>query len=209
MSDDADQALMTFDANISIDAYLDRLASGDPVPGGGAVAGVTGAQAAALISMVCALSDTSDNIASIAKDAQNARDRFMNLANADMVNFLSLMRLYQSPRGGTPADQRRQQIEDASYAAATPPLEMIVLATELVEPLQSLHAQGNRNLVSDTGIAAQLLIATINASQLNVRINLRSIRDETTRKTIADALDRAESAVAQLQSLVRTISDNL
>jgi methenyltetrahydrofolate cyclohydrolase len=39
----------------SISAYLDRLASADPTPGGGAAAAVTAAQGAALLSMVCNL----------------------------------------------------------------------------------------------------------------------------------------------------------
>ena len=40
----------------SIDRFLDRLASGDPTPGGGSAAAIMGAMGAALVSMVCNVS---------------------------------------------------------------------------------------------------------------------------------------------------------
>ena len=86
---------------------------------------------------------------------------------------------------------------------------MIKLSVNLVEPLQSLHVNGNTNLVTDTGIATQLLIATISASQLNVQINLKSIKDESNRKTLSDAIKGAQAAITQLQNLVATINHNL
>lgn len=199
----------SLEPDISLDRYLARLASNEAAPGGGAAAGVTGAQAASLISMVCALSEPSEDIRKISTIAEDARSRFLSLANADMKNFLSLMRLYQTPRGSTPRDQRRHQIEEALLAAATPPREMISLSVNLVEPLQSLHANGNTNLVTDTGIAAQLLMATISASKLNVQINLKSIKDETNRKILSDAIEGAQPAITQLQNLVEVISHNL
>ncbi|MAV25955.1 MAG: hypothetical protein CMQ05_07520 [Gammaproteobacteria bacterium] len=207
--DHEDVAAESLDHYISLDGYLTRLSSNEPVPGGGAAAGVTGAQAAALIGMVCALSEESQEITTIAAVAYKARQRFIALADADMTNFLALMRLYQTPRGSTPADQRRQQIEAALNDAATPPLEMMALSEELVGPLQTLYARGNSNLVTDTGIAAHMLVTTINASGLNVRINLKSMKDATNRQSILNELQRAEPALAELQSLAQAIGDNL
>ena len=40
----------------SIDEFLERLASGDPTPGGGSAAAIMGAMGAALVSMVCSVS---------------------------------------------------------------------------------------------------------------------------------------------------------
>ena len=37
----------------SIEEFLERLASGDPTPGGGSAAAIMGAMGAALVSMVC------------------------------------------------------------------------------------------------------------------------------------------------------------
>ena len=42
--------------NRSLESYLTQLAASDSTPGGGTAAGLTGAQAAALLSMVCNLS---------------------------------------------------------------------------------------------------------------------------------------------------------
>ncbi len=208
MSDDG-LAPHSLEPDISLDRYLALLASNEAAPGGGAAAGVTGAQATSLMSMVCALSETSEDIQKISTIAEDARSRFLSLVNADITNFLSLMQLYQTPPGSTPMDQRKHQIQEALFAAATPPREMISLSVNLVEPLQSLHVNGNTNLVTDTGIATQLLIATISASQLNVQINLKSIKDESNRKTLSDAIKGAQTAITQLQNLVATINNNL
>ncbi|MAW27908.1 MAG: hypothetical protein CMP98_03825 [Gammaproteobacteria bacterium] len=199
----------SLEPDISLDRYLARLASNEAAPGGGAAAGVTGAQATSLMSMVCALSETSEDIQRISTIAEDARSRFLSLVNADITNFLSLMQLYQKPPGSTPMDQRKHQIQEALFAAATPPREMISLSVNLVEPLQSLHVNGNTNLVTDTGIATQLLIATISASQLNVQINLNSIKDESNRKTLSDTIKGAQTAITQLQNLVAAINHNL
>ena len=199
----------SLEPDISLDRYLTRLASNEAAPGGGAAAGVTGAQATSLMSMVCALSETSEHIQKISTIAEDARSRFLSLVNADITNFLSLMQLYQKPPESMPVDQRKHQIQEALFAAATPPREMIRLSVNLVEPLQSLHVNGNTNLVTDTGIATQLLIATISASQLNVQINLKSIKDESNRETLSDAIKGAQAAITQLQNLVATINHNL
>ena len=137
----------SLEPDISLDRYLTRLASNEAAPGGGAAAGVTGAQATSLMSMVCALSETSEHIQKISTIAEDARSRFLSLVNADITNFLSLMQLYQKPPGSMPVDQRKHQIQEALFAAATPPREMIRLSVNLVEPLQSLHVNGNTNLV--------------------------------------------------------------
>src|SRR5438132_134751 len=42
-------------ASLSIDDFLDRLASEEPTPGGGALAALAGAQASAMLAMVCQL----------------------------------------------------------------------------------------------------------------------------------------------------------
>ena len=86
---------------------------------------------------------------------------------------------------------------------------MMALSEELVGPLQTLYARGNSNLVTDTGIAAHMLVTTINASGLNVRINLKSMKDATNRQSILNELQRAEPALAELQSLAQAIGDNL
>ncbi|MCH2568630.1 MAG: cyclodeaminase/cyclohydrolase family protein, partial [Pseudomonadales bacterium] len=81
----------SLEPDISLDRYLTRLASNEAAPGGGAAAGVTGAQATSLMSMVCALSETSEHIQKISTIAEDARSRFLSLVNADITNFLSLM----------------------------------------------------------------------------------------------------------------------
>ncbi|MDP8924785.1 MAG: cyclodeaminase/cyclohydrolase family protein, partial [Chloroflexota bacterium] len=53
---------------VPVTEYLDRLASGDPTPGGGSAAALAGALAAALVSMVCNLTTGRDKFADVEEE---------------------------------------------------------------------------------------------------------------------------------------------
>lgn len=155
--------------------YLDALASKAAAPGGGAAAGVTGAEACALMEMVCRLTrDNEQSIARILSDAEHAREKFVALAQEDMEKFEAVMAAFRLPD-----TERNQRLQPALEEAAKVPLAMIEVAVGLIEGIEQLAAIGNPNLITDTGIAALLVEATIRSSRLNVMINLRSITDES------------------------------
>ena len=100
----------------SLQSYLDKLSSSAATPGGGAVAALTGAQAAALISMVCNLTksktkraasnsadddandkpnDQAKEIQAINKRAEQARAQFDQLADDDIEGFTAVMTAYK------------------------------------------------------------------------------------------------------------------
>ena len=59
----------------SIQAYLDRLASGSPEPGGGSVAALVGALGAALVTMVTDLTLGKEKFAAVQDDMNALRAR--------------------------------------------------------------------------------------------------------------------------------------
>jgi formiminotetrahydrofolate cyclodeaminase len=98
----------------SLQSYLDKLSSSAATPGGGAVAAVTGAQAAALISMVCNLTkgktkeSASDSAEALKKEiqainnrAEQARGQFDQLADDDIEGFNQVMAAYKLPRSNS------------------------------------------------------------------------------------------------------------
>ena len=97
---------MTIDLRaMTVGAYLDRLAAAVPVPGGGAVAGVTLAQANALGSMVVGYAIGKPKFA--AHDAVHRsthaaleanRGRAIELAEEDALAYEALNRLWKLPK---------------------------------------------------------------------------------------------------------------
>lgn len=186
----------------SIHDYLDKLSAKVSTPGGGAAAALTGAQAAALISMVAEFSGKT--MANAERDlvlqaATSAKNEFIQLADLDATKFAELMKCYKSGNG----------VQEALKGAADAPLACITLATGLLEPLENIYKSGNANLVTDSGIAASLLLSTINGSILNVLINLQSIEDTAFVSATKSGLDQYESAKARLETIANKITSDL
>lgn len=188
--------------NETLTGFIEDLSGRTSTPGGGAVAAVTGSQAAALISMVAEFSDKSMDPTQrqgILNAVSVASERFLFLADQDAENFAGLMAAFKNKSG----------IQSALKAAATPPLECLMLATEIASFLEILEVQGNQNLVTDTGIAATLIKSTITASEMNVLINLRSIDDQEFTSQAEQTIDQAKQIIPALNKTIDTIIGNL
>lgn len=168
----------------TIGAYLDLLASHAPTPGGGSVAALTGAQGAALLSMVCAISaqkkngDIKEDLLSIRNQAEELRQELQSLAQEDIEVFDNLSAAYKLPRT-TAADAatRRAAIQKLSEKATDVPLRTAHAAVALLPLCQRLTTFCGRLLVSDIGVAALLAEATVQSAMLSIEINLRNLDD--------------------------------
>lgn len=105
---------------MTIDAYLSALGSTAPAPGGGAAAGLIGAQACALGEMVSRLSSSGKNTDDFREKAEqyvavfeSARSIFLDLMDEDAKNFRELMALLQSPKD--PSDTKRKEKLEAAF----------------------------------------------------------------------------------------------
>ena len=113
----------------TIDQFLDDLGSKKAAPGGGAAAGLVGAQACALAEMVCHLTEANKNYAEFHEKAaeyaavfQMARSIFLDLMDEDAKSFLELMNTLRAIRhasagGETGKTARSLQESDRSPAA--------------------------------------------------------------------------------------------
>jgi formiminotetrahydrofolate cyclodeaminase len=191
MTSQGDLQLETLD----MESYLSRLASSAPTPGGGAVAGLTGAQAAALLSMVCNLSrgerfaEVRDLVDDINETCETARYRLMILANDDARVFAGVMSAYALKKSSeAEKSDRAIAIQLALAAAAEVPMK-VMKETSLLLPLaDSLADIGNSNLISDIGVAVHLIDATLYSARLNILINTRHLKDMALVKGFDDSI---------------------
>lgn len=215
----------------SLQSYLDKLSSSAATPGGGAVAAFTGAQAAALMSMVCNLTksktegavsnsvdhdandktkDKAKEIQAINKRAEQARAKFDQLADDDIEGFTQVMTAYKMPKSNSQErSDQHTMLQDALKHAAHAPLQTATLASGLAQDIQRLSEIGNKNLITDVGIAALLIPATVQAARMNVLINLSSMQDEQFIKNALAALESATSQALPLTKLADSICTSL
>ncbi len=191
----------TFD--VSVTMFLDNLASDSPAPGGGGAAALSGAMAAALVSMVCQLTIGSPRYAEVEAEMRDTLDRaealrleLQQLAEADVTAFNRLSASYKLPRT-TDADIaiRRDAIQTSLRGATGVPLRTARAAAAILPLCPAVAERGNQNAVSDVGVAALLAQAAVRAALLNVDINLRALEDRIYVRQVRAEVERLKDGL--------------
>jgi methenyltetrahydrofolate cyclohydrolase len=198
--------------------FLDELASKSPTPGGGAVAALSGAMAAGLITMVCDLTSGKPQYAEFEAEAQALRERaealraeLQQLAQADVDVFNHLSAAYKLPRT-TEADaaSRRAAIQKVTRQATEIPLRVARAATALLPLCTPVARHGNRTAVSDVGVAALLVQSAVLAALLNVETNLVALEDQIfVRQTRAQVEDLSIGLVEEVAGVLAIVRERI
>lgn len=177
---DSGAASVDFDS-ATVSRFLAELAAKQPVPGGGAAAGVVVATAASLASMVVAysvgrrsLTEHEGHLKASAAELDRLRIAATEAAAADARAYAGLQALWGLERDD-PA--RRDAWSGAVEAAIAAPRSIMALAEGVLEIAESLEDRSNRMLKSDLAIAAVLADAGFRSAAANVRINLPLLED--------------------------------
>lgn len=169
----------------SVDKFLDDLASSAPTPGGGSAAAIMGGMGAALVSMVCNLTIGKKNYAEVEEEmktllaqAESLRGHLTDMVKHDVDAFDGLMAAYGLPKDTDEQKAARSQaIQDSLKAATDAPLACARACAEVIALSLTAAEKGNRNVVSDAGVAALAAQAALRSAALNVDINVPSIKD--------------------------------
>jgi len=169
-----------------LEKYLDDLAAKLPAPGGGSVVALVGALGVGLLSMVSNFTfgkenyrENEEEIKKILRRSEDLRKRLTELVDEDIRVYDRVASAYKLPRI---TDKEREAcsraIENACKQALTVPLEVARCCVEGLDLARRLVEIGNVRLVSDVGVAAGLLEAALKGAELNVKINLKAIKDK-------------------------------
>ena len=198
--------------SLTLDAFLDRLASSEPVPGGGSASAVAASLGASLIAMVAALSEGRPKYAdhaSLHAEAKTAgsrlADRFLALADDDADAYAGFGAALKLPKDTDEQQAARQRaISDAARRASDVPLACVEACVELVAYAEAMAGRSNKNASSDLEVAAVLARAAATGAGANVLVNLPAIDDEayagelTVRvKSLLDDIERMADATRQ------------
>ncbi len=193
--------------------FLEAVAAKTPTPGGGSVAALAGALAAALAAMVGRLTasrrkyaEVKEAMAEMIVQAEKLRAALTRRMEEDSAAFEAVMRAYKMPKSNE-AEQaaRAAAIHEAMVHAAEVPLATARDALAAMELAHLAASKGNVNAVTDAATAAWMAMAAIQGAALNVRINAASVEDEGLRRQWLGELDRiltrAQSLLAQTQEV--------
>lgn len=190
---------------------IDRLATSDPIPGGGSAAALAGAMGAALVQMVVALTagrpaaaEHEAALSEIGEAAMAARSDLLRLTELDAAAYGAVVRARRLPRGtDTERQARETQVAIATREATMAPLETARRAADVLSLAERLAEIGNRHAVSDVGVAGLLAAASIRGAALNVRINLPYL--EAGDPLREEASGRLEATLGGLDRRERTL----
>jgi glutamate formiminotransferase/formiminotetrahydrofolate cyclodeaminase len=178
----------------SLDAWLDELASGAPVPGGGSAAALAGALAAALVAMVARLTVGRKAYAAvegrtrdILGEAERLRGELRRLVDEDAAAYATVSQAYKRPKGDP---ERAKAVDAALLGAARPPLEAARRAARLMMLARELAERANTSARSDARVAQRLAGAALDGAIENVRVNIAALSDAGLGKDLVDEADR-------------------
>ena len=191
---------------MTVRGMIERLATSDPAPGGGSAAAVAGAMGAALIQMVVELTvgrpmadGHEETLAEIRTAAAAWQSELINLAELDANAYDAVVRARRLPRDSERERHARTVQVDAAVREATRiPLAAAKAASAVLDLAEQIAPIGNRNAISDVGVAGLLAVAALRGTALNVEINLPYLgSDEALRN----------EAAAEIASLLATTDE--
>jgi len=199
--------------SLTVEAFLRRLSTREPVPGGGSAAALAGAMGAALLHMVVELSGdratdgNRSDLQEIGAAAATWHSELLNLAELDARAYDGVIQARRMPRDTErDAEARRALVHAATQEATRMPLEVVRCGQELLRLAERLAPVGHRNAISDVGVAGLLAVAAIRGAALNVQINLPFLpEDDPLRAEAPRALDEVLETLDERDRALRAV----
>ncbi|MGZ5495199.1 MAG: glutamate formimidoyltransferase [Candidatus Aminicenantales bacterium] len=170
---------------MTLRGFTDELSMDSPAPGGGSVAALCGALSAGLSAMVANLTvgkkgyeAVCGEMVATAVEAQALKDFLLDAVDRDTKAFNKVMEALRLPKA-TPeqAQEKDRAIEEANKEATLVPLEVLEKAVDAVGLARIAAAKGNKNSLSDAGVAGLAAQAAGEGAHDNVLINIGGIKD--------------------------------
>jgi len=198
--------------DLNLRGFANELSMDSPAPGGGSTAALCGALSAALSAMVSNLTvgkkeyeDVQIKIKDLATHGQALKDQLLHDVDADTVAFNNVMTaMRMKNKTDEQKEARAAAIEETSKKATLVPLEVLEKCLEALNLAKEVVLSGNKNSISDAGVAGLTAQAGAEGAFYNVRINLPDIQDEKFKKDLGD---RANSLKEDAVNLGNEIKD--
>jgi glutamate formiminotransferase/formiminotetrahydrofolate cyclodeaminase len=197
----------------SVEGFVDETAAESPAPGGGSVAALLGALAAALGTMVANVAahkrgwdERWDDFSAWAVKGQAAKDELIQLVDDDTTAFNRVLAALGMPQGTAEEQQaRRAALELANQGAIEIPYRVMKAAHGTFPLLKAMAEHGVPASASDAGVGALCARSAVLGAWLNVRTNLASLADRAVVKPLVDQAAKIAAETPSLEAEIQRI----
>lgn len=201
---------------MTVTEFIEELGSNSPAPGGGSVAALNAAQAAALFGMVATLTvgnqkyeAAHEEMKGYIAELQEYQKHFTDMIDKDANAFNGVFAAFKMPKETDEEKKARSaKIQEEYKKAANVPFSVGMDTLKLLPYAEPLLERGNQSAVTDVGVGLLALRLAVIGAFYNVKINLGSIKDEAfvaeKRAQMAEALEEMERTVDTLLQKVET-----
>ncbi len=170
---------------LTVEDFVEQLASASPTPGGGSASALAGAIAAALVEMACNLTvgrekfrDVQEEMQIVLGRAKELREQLLAAVEEDTDAYDKVSQAYKLPKmTEEEKNARSAAIQEALRYATEVPLKAAKAAMEVAQLALIALEKSNPNVASDARVARVLADAAREGATANVEINLGSITD--------------------------------
>lgn len=204
--------------DMDVRAFVDLTSTDAPVPGGGSVAALMASMSGALTAMVANLTigkkdyrEYEDDMKRVAVEGQKLKKAFLKAVDDDSKSFDAVMNAFRLPKGTDEESAHRDaEVEKATVGATEVPLSVLLKCRDALDPIEEVAKKGNKNSLSDAGVAALAIWAGAGGAFLNVLINLAGISDKAyANKTFDDAKAAVDEVNQRSKVIIETIVKDL
>ncbi len=196
---------------LNLKEFANELSADSPTPGGGSAAALAAALSASLTAMVANLTvgrkgyeEAGEEMKKVAAMAQQLKDEMLRAVDEDSRAFNRVMDACRMPKNTEEqAKEREEAIELTSQGAALVPFGVLEKCLGLMEAARLVAEKGNKNSMSDAGVAGLLAEAASEGAFYNVMINLLNIRDAAFKEKIDGRAKSLRSEVANAGAELR------
>lgn len=187
-------------AELTLKAFIDKVISNDPVPGGGSVSALNGALAASLAAMVANLTvgrkkyvELNDLMQELAGRLEKTAGRLLADVDRDSDAYNRVFAAFKLPKETDEEKAARSEaIQRETKYAAEVPMEVARAVHDILPQIATVAQRGNSNAVTDACVAMMCARTAVLGALLNVKINLSSIKDEAYVKAMSEEAARLE-----------------
>lgn len=172
--------------DLTVKDFTHKLGSGDPTPGGGGAAALSGALGIALTKMVAEFTVGKKKYAEFEEEVQALNKRYEELMNeflagidADKDGFTQMADVFAMPnKTDEEKAARREALQKSLVEAMKPPFSVLELSVDALKVTEKAIGKTNTNVASDIGCAAVCLKSALEGGWINVLVNVTSLKNK-------------------------------
>jgi formiminotetrahydrofolate cyclodeaminase len=194
--------------NQKITVFLEKTASGTPVPGGGSVSALSAALGAGLAEMVANLTIAKKGYEAVenemketAETLKNLREKLVTEVDKDSNAYKDVLTAFKLPKETQEdKEQRSEAIQNAMKNAARVPLGVAYDSLQVMDLAEKVIRNGNRNAASDGAVGTMMARTAVLGALFNVKINLASVKDQAFVEELTREVNKLESRVHEREA---------